>query len=221
VVDSTWFPPDQLFPIKTADDAVNALTIIVEQGEGTPASPIDKESVPGGVGGAAAQGFLLGAKRGARGTLRLMTEPEKGTAASPDRLDQIAHYYRLAQIVYARTLVRDDSEEKGWSYSGAPVPLDPGGIWNLYANAKAVDYPVGSRARYLAEQFNYGYTCLLKALHTTVNGQPDRLKSALGLMYEMRLTALQLVSTQVPNTDLFAAPTFEYTPNLPANWAKH
>lgn len=169
VVDNTWFPPDVLFPIRTVSDADKALTVIIEEGEGTRTSPNE----PGG-------GF--------------------------------AHYYRFAQIVYARKLVHDPSAPSGYSYSGPPVPLDPAGIWDLYPNAKTVDYAPGSRARYLAEQFNYGYTNLLRALHTTFNGSPDKLRGALGLMFELKLLAGKLVSTPIEGTTMFAAPTFEYTP---------
>ncbi|HEX5749929.1 MAG TPA: ferritin-like protein [Archangium sp.] len=176
VVDNTWFPADQLFPIRNLEDARRGLNLIVEQGEGTTQSP---------------------------------REPDKG----------LAHFYRLAQIVYGRMLVADPSEPTGWSYSGAPVELNPAGIWNLYANAKTVDYPAGSRARYLAEQFNYGYTSLLRALHKAFNSEADpqsksdtRLRPAIGLMYELKLVAASLVSTPIPDTDLFAAPTFEYAP---------
>jgi hypothetical protein len=37
------FPPDQIFPILTGTDAVNALEIIIDQGEGTSKSPLDPE----------------------------------------------------------------------------------------------------------------------------------------------------------------------------------
>lgn len=43
VVDPSMFGPDQLFAIRTTDDAVRALDVIVEQGEGTPDSPLDPE----------------------------------------------------------------------------------------------------------------------------------------------------------------------------------
>lgn len=38
---TTIFPPDQLFPILTGDDAVKALDVIIDQGEGTSKSPLD------------------------------------------------------------------------------------------------------------------------------------------------------------------------------------
>jgi hypothetical protein len=43
VVNEAWFPSDQLFEIRAAADAVKAIGIIVEQGEGTAKSPLDPE----------------------------------------------------------------------------------------------------------------------------------------------------------------------------------
>lgn len=40
---TSLFPPDQIFPILTGTDAVNALNIIIDQGEGTKQSPLDPE----------------------------------------------------------------------------------------------------------------------------------------------------------------------------------
>ncbi len=168
VVDNTWFPNDQMFPVTDFPSACKAINVIVEQGEGTRTSPLDS---PGG-------------------------EP--------------AHYYRLAQIVYGRLLVKDASTKEGYSYSGAPVPLNPAGIWNLYPDAKVVDYEPG-RARNLVERFNYSYTALLRSLHTTFNGNPQNLKTAIGMMYELKLLADDVVSTPVMGTDYVAAPTFEYS----------
>jgi Ferritin-like len=37
------FPPEELFPILTKKDALKAIEIIIEQGEGTPKSPLDPE----------------------------------------------------------------------------------------------------------------------------------------------------------------------------------
>jgi hypothetical protein len=168
VADPRWFPADQLFPIQNLQDALNAIDVIVEQGEGTSTSPFDETG-------------------------------------------QVAHYYRFAEIVYARRLVVVEAEP-GWAYAGQPLPLDQAGVWDLYPDAKAVDYPDGCQARVLVDAFNGSYTRLLASLHQVFNGRPDRLEMALSLMIEMRLTASKLVATQVPGTTLFAAPTFEYSP---------
>lgn len=169
VVDTTWFPADELFAITGVEDALRAIKVIVEQGEGTHTSPEDGDDEP-------------------------------------------AHYYRFAEIVYGRALVSDETSPVGWSYSGAPVGVDQAGVYDLLDDAKTVDYPPGSRARMLSDKFNVAYTNLLRAVHDMVNGNPENLKVALGLMYELRLTGETLVATPLPGTNLHAAPTFEYTP---------
>lgn len=141
----------------------------------------------------------------------IVVEQGEGTRSSPigKPTGEPAHYYRLAQIVYGRMLVADKNT---FSYSGDPVPLDPQGIWNLYPDAKLVDYVEGSRERALVARFNYSYTSLLRALHTTFNGKPVALAQAIGLMYELKLLVADIVSTPVTGTDYFATPTFEYSP---------
>jgi hypothetical protein len=168
VVDNTWFPSDQLFPINSVASAIRAIEVIVDQGEGTPSNP------------------------------------EQG--------GKPAHYYRFAQLVYARMLVPDATEPTGWSYSGAPVGIDPSGVWNLLPNAKVADYGVGTRAAFLAEQANRTYTNLLRALDETFNGKPELLKASLSLMFELRVIVSELVSIPLPGTGVYAAPTFEFTP---------
>lgn len=157
--------------------------------------------------------FAVTDVKSALGGIEVIVEQGEGTHTSPeDGDDEPAHYYRFAEIVYGRALRTDPASPVGWSYSGPPVGLDPAGVWNLLANAKTVDYPVGSRARMLSDKFNVAYTNLLRALQDTFTGKPEDLKVALGLMYELRLTAETLVATPLPGTDLQAAPTFEYTP---------
>ena len=89
-------------------------------------------------------------------------------AEGPD--DEPAHYYRLAQIVYGRMLVKDPRHRRSYSYSGAPVPLNPAGV-TVYPDAKAFDYAPDSRAFNLVQRFNYSTTSLLRALHQTFNAR--------------------------------------------------
>jgi hypothetical protein len=162
VIDNTWFPADQMFPVTNVERACEAIDVIVEQGEGTTTSPLE------------------------------------GQDGEP------AHYY-------GRLLVRDPDTKEGYSYSGAAVPLNPAGVWNLYPDAKVVDYEPDSRAYNLVQRFNYSYTTLLRALHQTFNGTPDNLKRAMGVMYELKLLANEVVSTPIRDTGYTGAPTFEYT----------
>lgn len=169
VVDNTWFPAAQLFPVTNVESAVAALSVIIDQGEGTQRSPL--ESPHGG---------------------------------------PVAHYYRFAEIVYARALVRDAAHPNQFSYSGAPVPLDPAGVWNLLPDAKSVDYAEHTQVRRLSDRFNYSYTSLLRSLHEAFNGRPEILNKSLALMYELKLLGGDLAATRIEGTDFHAAPTFEY-----------
>jgi rubrerythrin len=167
VVDNTWFPPAQLFPIRDVESAVRGLNIIVQQGEGTSDSPLEAVGQP-------------------------------------------AHYYRFAEIFNGRRLVPDPTVEKKYSYSGAPIPFDTKGIWDMVINPKVENYSVGSTARAYAERFNHIYSNLLNSLHSTFNGEPPHLRAAIGGMYELRLAAEALIEIPDATTGKQAAPTFEY-----------
>jgi hypothetical protein len=144
--------------------------------------------------------------------IRIIVTQGEGTPTSPeDQPGEFAHYYRFGELVYGRRLVRIHGGRQ-WAYAGEAIPLDPAGVWNICADAKAADYPEDSQARVLADAFNASYTRLLGCLHRVFGGEPDRLSMALSLMVELHLTGQKLVATPVPGTAMYAAPTFEYDP---------
>jgi rubrerythrin len=139
----------------------------------------------------------------------VVVDQGEGTKKSPEGPGgRPAHYYRFREIVEARLLIKD---RQGYAYAGDPVSLDPEGVWNLYPDPKAADYAAGSRARNLVERFNYSYTALLRTLHQAFNGAPATIDTALGLMFELRLLAADVVATPVGSTGMTATPSFEYT----------
>jgi hypothetical protein len=145
--------------------------------------------------------------------IEVIVRQGEGTPLSPDDEEgEPAHYYRFAQLVFARELVKDPAAPPGWSYSGPAVGIDPAGVRNILANAKVADYRPGSRAQLLGDQVNRSYTNLLRSLQVTFNGQPEQLKASLAVMFEFNLLASDLVSQPIKGTDVCAAPTFEYTP---------
>jgi hypothetical protein len=170
VVAPELFGPDALFAVHDVASASRALSLVVEQGEGTETSPLD---------------------------------PEGG----------IAHYYRFQEILKGRRLVRDSSPE-GFSFSGPPVVFDAAGVWDMVSDPQASAYRPASRARVLCDAFNFGYTSLLNALHRTFNGEPSMLSQAMGLMFELKVAAAQLIETVDENTGKQATPTFEYFDRL-------
>jgi hypothetical protein len=152
--------------------------------------------------------FAINSFDTAQQAIEVIVHQGEGAPASPlGDPGEVAHFYRFAQIVYARRLVPVGD---GWAYSGDPVGLDPTGVWNLRTDTKAADYPAGSHARVLVDMFNAAYSNLLRCLHRTFNGDPGQLDMALSVMVEMQLTDQKLVSTPFPGTSTFAAPTFEY-----------
>jgi hypothetical protein len=145
--------------------------------------------------------------------LSIIVKQGEGTPEAPvDPDGEIAHYYRFSEIVKGRKLVKDDGVEQGWSFSGEPVVLDTNGIWNMEDDPKAANYPQGTRARRLADKFNHSYTKLLNALNAAFNGAPEQMDAAIGLMYELRLLAQDVLATPTPAGGAQTGLPFEYNP---------
>jgi len=153
VVPRHWFPdPDEMFPIENIDDAVKAINVIVDQGEGTTTDPFDDSGEP-------------------------------------------AHYYRFEQIVEGKMLAHRPGQTPPYAFAGDAVVLDTSQIFDMDDNPKIANYKEGSYSRRMATQFSYNYTKLLKSLHNTYNGDPAGIDRSMGVMYELRFSALQALET--------------------------
>lgn len=131
----------------------------------------------------------------------------EGTSVTPyESPDDPAHYYKFGEIAAGKAIVTTPS---GYAYAGEPIPFDPAGVWPLKPNCKIADFAVGTQARTRIEQFAYNYSALLNALHDTFNGQPRRLDSAIGLMYDLRVLAVALMSTDAGG-GFTVGPSYEY-----------
>lgn len=142
----------------------------------------------------------------------------EGSSKSPFDLDgnkpmDLAHYYKFAEIYNGKALIRDPSFPSGFSYSGQDIPYDPDGVYNLLPNSKTENLPQATNAYRLSKQFNEIYTSLLNALHISFNGQPNYIRQSMGLMFSLKVTAMDLVQEIIwPGEDLHPGPSFEYTP---------
>jgi rubrerythrin len=153
----------------------------------------------------------------AAAAIDLIVEQGEGTTTDPMEPDsdtEPAHYYRYAEIYNGKTLVADPSTPLGYSYSGAPIPFDPTGVYPTVENPKAANYPAGSKARYACDTFNYTYTSLLKSLHSVFNGYPGQMNAAVGLMESLKEQVVDLMSIDLGNGTT-AGPSFEYQPVNP------
>jgi hypothetical protein len=135
---------------------------------------------------------------------------EGATALDPDDSDrELAHYYKFSEIVAGRRIVIDKT---GFSYSGAPIPFDPDGVWPMMDDPDTALLAPGSRARLLTDQFSETYQALLNGLHRTFNGEPGYLNQAIGIMYSLSVVARQLMQTPSGLDGTTAGPSFQLPP---------
>ena len=150
--------------------------------------------------------------------IEIIVEQGEGTSMSPLNLEgEIAHYYRFAEIYNGKKLIPNPNapsnapDDQKYIYGGAPIPFDPNGVLPVIENPTASTYPAASQARYACDTFNYTYTSLLKTLHVTFNGSPDRLGNAIGLMESLKEQARSLMDIDLGNGKK-AGPSFAYQP---------
>lgn len=142
----------------------------------------------------------------------------EGTVTSPleSAGADLAHYYRLAEVVHGRRLVArpgatpDTPPDQLYAYAGDPLPADEAEVFAVPANPSLAGYPAGSAARRSCAAFNFTYTRLLKTLHAAFNGSPGQLTPAVALMLTLRQQAQAMLSASVP-----AGPSFEWQPAAP------
>ena len=158
----------------------------------------------------------------ATAAINVIVEQGEGTDTSPGEVvgDDVAHYYRFAEIFYGRRLIRNPAAgpqtppDQKYLYAGAPVPFDQTGIYHIPADPKSALYPPSSRERHACDTFNYTYTNLLKSLHLAFNGQPEALPAAIGLMMSLKEQAKGMVVKNDADGKSIG-PSFEYQPINP------
>jgi rubrerythrin len=161
--------------------------------------------------------FRITDDKSAAAAIRMIVRQGEGTRQSPlDPQQQPAHYYRFKQIVKRKRLIRDPSEPSGFKFAGAPVILEMANVWNMQPNPPdPKTLPAGSAAQPAATIFAFGYTALLNSLHDTFNGAPNTMSRAMGLMYQLRLTAQTVLQTPLPGSpNLSTGLSFIYQPSL-------
>jgi hypothetical protein len=153
----------------------------------------------------------------------IIVQQGEGTKDSPLEAassEEVAHYYRFAEIYHGKRLIKnpnagpDTSPDQRFVYGGAVVPFDPAGVFPVPTDPKAANYPAGSAARHVCDTFNYTYTSLLKSLHDTFNDRPHQIHSALGLMMSLKQLAEDMMSGSNPS-GVNVGPSFEYQPITP------
>jgi hypothetical protein len=137
--------------------------------------------------------YVIKSLEDALAAIHEITEQGEGTSRDPmDEDGELSHFYKFSEIVEGRRLVKT---AKGWAYEGAKIPFDPDGVHPMIENPSLVNYPAGSRAALLSQEFNETYQALLTSLNKTFNGDPSNIRSSIGVMYSLGLIAAQLMQT--------------------------
>jgi hypothetical protein len=151
-------------------------------------------------------------------------EQGEGTSQSPLEAagsGQLAHYYRFKEIAKGRRLIPNPNAnsqtppDEQFIYAGDPILFDQTGVYPVPSDPKVASYPPGSAARHACDLFNYTYTGLLQTLHLAFNGQPARIRAAIGLMESLKVQAKGMMSGGQPS-GLTVGPSFEHQPTEPA-----
>lgn len=138
------------------------------------------------------------------------------TMFHPDR-DEVAHYFRFAELAAGARFQRGDTPQSG--PSGEPLVVDWEAVHDMRPNPSASDYPEGSEARILLDEFNRSYSGLLHLLDRTYDGSPSLLLAATGLMYGLREQAEELMRLPSGDGETTVGTSFEYVPVEHRHWA--
>ena len=120
----------------------------------------------------------------------------------------LAHYYRFAEIAAGRRFRPSDTPRTG--PTGPPVAVDFDAVWPMRTDPSVDHLPADSDVRAMSEQFNATYSDLLVMLERGLNGEPDRLGDAVGLMWSVRWQAEALMRVPIGHGET-AGPTFEFS----------
>jgi hypothetical protein len=121
---------------------------------------------------------------------------------------RLAHFYRFDEIAKGRRYLPSDTPRTG--PTGPPLPVDFEAVWPMRTNPRVEELAPGSEVRALSDEANRVYTDVLRCLHRGLNGAPDELTGAVGLMWSLRWKAEALMRIPVGSDGETAGPTFQW-----------
>ena len=127
-----------------------------------------------------------------------------------DQNQEVAHFYRFNEIYLEQRYKKGDHPNK--KPTGEKVDINWDAVIDMIDNPKAKNFPEGSAARAKADEFNQLYSHFLRLLHKAFNGQSSLIKKAVGMMYQMKYIAAELLNCLADNKSQMAGPPFEYIP---------
>ena len=136
---------------------------------------------------------------------------EQGEGASPidptvSDGDQLGHYYQLMEIVCQKKLVKNNGH---YSYSGDDIPFDSEGVWPM-RDDPSKECTTGN-CYTEARAFHTAYRNLLRELHATFGGEPERINSAVTIMESLLVHGKRVMRVPLtPDSKKTCGPVFDY-----------
>jgi hypothetical protein len=122
---------------------------------------------------------------------------------------EYAHYFRFNEIHEGRFYKRGDKPHK--RPTGDPFPVDWDAVYKMQKNPKMRNYRDNKPLWQKAYEFNRTYMTLLNVLHNAFNGEPGKLLDSVGVMFELKYQAIELMQVPIKGVDgETAGPSFEY-----------
>ena len=154
--------------------------------------------------------------------IEIIVEQGEGTPQQPiDFEGDVPHYYRYQSLVEGKEAVQVPftTDPLGVVFdSNKPISIDETTeVIQMVDNPQLVDLsaPEHTQARRLSDECDAIYSKLLNGLHVAFNGSPSKVGEAIGVMYELKNIAEELLTQQLvvgPNAGQFAGPGFRYVP---------
>ena len=140
----------------------------------------------------------------------------------------LAHFFRFMEIRHDRRYLPQalrqvdaaglakSGQHPEWPLpTGAPLGVEWDAVYPMLRNPRTEDYPEGSAVRAASDAFNALWSRLLHELERGLSGEPPLLLDAVGTMFELKYSALELLRNPLPgDPGVHAGPSFEYVPAL-------
>lgn len=135
-------------------------------------------------------------------------QPEAAAGGRAIFSEELAHYYRFAEIVEGRRMVRTNGV---WAFDGEEIRFDPDGVLAMVDDPDTGALPQGSPERKASERCDAAYSRVLLALGRVFDGHPDELPRAVRAMHELKTEAERLTEIPgEPGSDTVLGPSFRF-----------
>jgi CDGSH-type Zn-finger protein len=127
----------------------------------------------------------------------------------PER-QEVGHYFRFLEILKGRKFKLGDTAKTGPTGEKFSVEWDK--VHPMEENPLTENFTEYPEIIEKLTTFNYEYSDMLRTLEKSFNGAPKLLGQAVGVMFELKILAKELMMMPMPNGSKTVGPSFEYLP---------